>query len=78
MIFFKENYFLIVLLLFATLARFLFLFIYPELNFPDARAYQKIAVGRRGTKPVSIQVKIIGTDNINEIIANTIEKIPKN
>jgi 4-amino-4-deoxy-L-arabinose transferase-like glycosyltransferase len=42
MIFFKENYFLIVLLLFATLARFLFLFIYPELNFPDARAYQKI------------------------------------
>ncbi|MDC0599153.1 hypothetical protein OAO97_00935 [Candidatus Pseudothioglobus singularis] len=33
---------LIILLLLAILSRFLFLFIYPELNFPDARAYQKI------------------------------------
>jgi 4-amino-4-deoxy-L-arabinose transferase-like glycosyltransferase len=42
MIFFKKNYLLIILLLLAILSRFLFLFIYPELNFPDARAYQKI------------------------------------
>ena len=38
----------------------------------------RIAVGNLGTKPVSIQVAIIGTDNIIELNENNKKKIPKN